>query len=183
MKVILTNTNNNFKGYKNILSHTEGNPEAKSFSVIALELTNEGKKDLDKWYQIQKEYMDIANPSNYCVFYNYEDFERNIFGIGSNYINLEKKDIDKKYEHKCLDILEFLYFLTERISRDVNFNNSSLHITTSSLINTLKRIYPNDNNFSDHIHIKALKKTVKTNFTAKIINKNIDNLMIKYFKV
>ena len=70
MKIQNIYTNQNFKGYENVISYNTTDSHSNNFSYMAMKLNDEGEKDLTKWHEIQKALFPTKTPNDYFIFHS-----------------------------------------------------------------------------------------------------------------
>lgn len=183
MKINATN-NQNFKGYKNLLSNTyiDGH-DADKFSYMCFELDNIGTEDLKKWHEIQDKLMPNKPKSNFLIVHNLTSFNVTSIGTSDVNINLDTRNINPENEKIYLKTYSLIGSLTDRVSKALHHpEDKNLCFSYINLLKNLKDFFPT-NNIAEYLTHLTTKKAVKPYVTADIINKNINKTMQKYFKL
>lgn len=184
MRINAINNNQNFKGYKNLLSNTyQDFGHTDKFSYMCFELDNIGTKDLDKWYEIQDKLMPNKPKSNFLIVHNLSSFDVTTIGTADVNLHLDTKKINPENEKVYLKTYSLIASLTDRVSKAPHhLEDKNLSFSYINLFKNLKDIFPT-NNIAEYLTHLTTKKAVKHYVTADIINSSINKAMYKYFKL
>ena len=190
MKVQNIQVNQNFKGYKNIVSTSMDGSPIYSYGFMAMKLNNEdGYRDLDVWKQIQKDLNPKAEPSDYIVFQNtgFPLDEVDLFTVNEFLLDINNKNpknplINNK-ERLILKANTLVASLTKRImNSNYSPEDSELSNTIVQAYNVLKNIF-GDAKAYEWAMLQGAMKRVKHHVTAKLINEGIDRNMKRFLKL
>lgn len=182
MKVQNITISPQFKGFKNIISHSLQSENGDSFSYMGMELDNEGFQDLEKWEYLQKELLHKDKQSDYIVFTQINKNGKNLLTIDNFVLAPESTQMGSKEETMQLKAISFLASLTQRINAaDFTDENQNLHKVLAKVIKYLS-IMLNSFEIGSNLSLLGAKKKVKSYKTAELINSQITKRMINYFK-
>lgn len=187
MKIQNLQSQQSFKGYKNILSHSFEEKDGMSHSFMAMKLDNEGGyRDLEKWHSIQKFLRPEATPRDYIVFQNSSFPNADFFTVDDFFMNINDESIDelsKEEESNIIKTNALVASLTKRIMyTDDHPEDENLHKTFKAAYDVLKPIL-GEKKAINFLTFEAAIKKVKHHITAKLINDGISRNMAKYFKI
>lgn len=189
MNISKINNNLSFKGYNNIISYSTSPNVDDHFAYMAMQLNNEGEKDLEKWQDFQRKFAPNQEPSDYLYMHSVSLGGKNHFIIDDisidmyNYNTNECVKYAPELEKTLLKIQKFLASLTRRIYVD-EFPPEDRFIY-KNLAQTLEKlsIYVNGKDAAETLATAGATKQVKHRVTAKLINRSIDKNMKKFFHV
>ena len=190
MKISNINHQQAFKGYKNIISHSMKVNEGNQIDFMAMQLDNEGEKDLDKWHDLQKRlYKGTSEPDDIIFFQSMKFMGKDLVMLNDFLINMhdefkgQNNNFTKESETNYIRLNSLIASLTRRICHTENHpEDKNLYKTLVNVINRLTLIVGNKN-IAEQIGTQAARKTVKHRVVAQSINDAIGKNMAKYFKL
>lgn len=187
MKIYNIQNQQNFKGYKNVLSHSFKTDDGFSLGFMAMKLDNEGGyRDLEAWQNIQRVLNPKAEPYDYILFQNADIFGKDGLMVNNFLLDINnefsKKEISKERESMMIKANSLVASLTKRIMNTENHPEDGLLYKTLVFAHEkLKPIY-GEKGANEFLTYQAVMKRVKHNITAKLINDGISRNMAKFFK-
>ncbi|MBQ7764032.1 hypothetical protein IJ384_01545 [bacterium] len=184
MRINNIQQNTNFKGYKNVISHTgisEKFPDS-YHSYMVMELNNEGEKDLDTWHLIQKKLRPNKELSNHIYFTHTSILGHTMTGVDEFNISLNENSKPKN-EAVLIKANQLLASLTRRLSLNSEpISDGGLYKTLIKLVEQLATM-TGSKTLAEKMAYQVTSQPVKHRVTAELINKGIANDMMKYFKL
>lgn len=181
----INNINNqNFNGYKNVVSYLSEENKDNAFAYMAIELDNDnGLNDLENWKEIQNKLFKKENDSNVIIIKTLTKNKKSSFFVDNFILTPEIATKSSEKEYNILKLFSLVSSLTKRISNE-NFprEDKNLHLVLAELIKDLKRFLNNKNIAEELAYLGAFKK-VPHYVSAEHINKKIQQKMNKYFKL
>lgn len=187
MKISNIQNQQNFKGYKNILSFSMGDNKNFSYGYMAMKLNNEnGHKDLETWQKIQRVLNPSAEPSDLILFQNTQALNADVFIVNDFVLDINNEYTGKKLSKEREDIAIKANTLVASLTKRIM--NAYYHPEDQDLYKTLVFAYDkikvtlNEETANELVTYLGAIKKVKHNVTAKVINDGIMRNMNKFFR-
>lgn len=182
MKIQNIYTNQNFKGYENVISYNTTDSHSNNFSYMAMKLNDEGEKDLTKWHEIQKALFPTKTPNDYFIFHSLAFGRDTEFSITDKTLDIYNTQSPQE-EKVFLKTFDLMASLTKRIIySNWTPENGKLYLTLVELQKSLSKIF-DYKEVVDMLCSCGAMKDIKHHKTAEIINSNISKKMAQYFRL
>ena len=175
--------NLNFNGYKNIVSHQIKEANGDALSYVAMQLDNDKKQDLENWKDIQKNLFKKTDLKETIVFKTLKRYGTVEVFLDDFVLKPEILTKGTKEELLTLKALTLISSLTTRVQSEYfPKEDGGLYLSLVELMKNLTKFFSNQKLAEDLGNLAAFKK-VKHHITAKTINTQIQEKMVKYFKL
>ena len=183
MKVQNINLSPHFKGFKNVVSHTDYlNDGTTTVSYMSMELDNIGQSDLDEWQLLQRELMNKDEISDYVVISQTNNEIINILTMDESLICPEATVMSSREELLHIKAISLIASLTKRIQTfEFTTETKDLHKVVAKTITMLSKLFHSEE-YGGYLSIAGAMKKVKHYKTAELINSQIAKRMAIYFK-
>lgn len=174
-----------FRGYNNVISNICKEPAQKDcFGYIAMQLDNIGKKDLEIWHKIQKDFMK-RNVLKDTITFSYFTYDGKTDFLISNYLlSFPEEEKSTELEKIKLKTLTLIASLTKRIKCKIPFSyNNNFNKTLLEAKDDLMEIYNGNEDFVKEFMLQGIRPNATQQEPAEEINNIIQENMEKYFEI